>query len=442
MSGHSKFANIKHKKGKSDAQKAKVFTKLGREIQIAVKSGGPDPETNSKLKDVIVKAKAANMPNDNIQRSIKKASGELNTVNYESMTYELILQRMMNRVSANYPNIDTREGSILFNALAPASLELAIMYTELDNVLSESFVGTATREYLLTACLQMGMDISVFSASNGVHKGVFNVEVPIGSRWNYELYNYAVTEYIGLDENNNHEYRMICETEGLAPNTATGDLTAITYTANDLTYARVTECLVEGEDETSDDDIRSTYYEYVNNTTVDGNIKQYERWCTEYKDENGVRGVGNCKILPLWNGDNTVKVSILSASNGIASDELVADLQEYFDPNCEGMGNGVAPIGAFVTVSTASEVKINITADITMQSTYTDTSVIDKALTEYFSNISYEKNKIAYMNIGAVILGVDGVESLNNLSINGDVSDITLGDEEIPVLGTTQWVVS
>lgn len=88
MSGHSKWANIKHKKGKSDAQKAKVFTKLGREIQIAVKSGGPDPETNSKLKDVIAKAKAANMPNDNITRSIKKASGDGNADVMEEITYE------------------------------------------------------------------------------------------------------------------------------------------------------------------------------------------------------------------------------------------------------------------------------------------------------------------------------------------------------------------
>lgn len=88
MSGHSKWANIKHKKGKSDAQKAKVFTKLGRELQIAVKSGGPDPESNSKLKDVIAKAKAANMPNDNITRSIKKASGDGANEIMEEITYE------------------------------------------------------------------------------------------------------------------------------------------------------------------------------------------------------------------------------------------------------------------------------------------------------------------------------------------------------------------
>ena len=88
MSGHSKFANIKHKKEKNDSAKGKIFTRLGREIAVAVKEGGPDPNNNSKLKDVIAKAKSNNMPNDTIERSIKKASGEGNDVNYEHVRYE------------------------------------------------------------------------------------------------------------------------------------------------------------------------------------------------------------------------------------------------------------------------------------------------------------------------------------------------------------------
>ena len=88
MSGHSKWANIKNKKEKTDAQRGKIFTKIGREIAIAVKEGGSDPVNNSKLRDVIAKAKANNMPNDNISRSIKKAAGELGNVNYEEILYE------------------------------------------------------------------------------------------------------------------------------------------------------------------------------------------------------------------------------------------------------------------------------------------------------------------------------------------------------------------
>ena len=88
MSGHSKFANIKHKKEKNDAKRGKIFTVIGREIAVAVKEGGPDPNNNSKLRDVVAKAKANNMPNDTIERGIKKAAGNVDAVNYVSCQYE------------------------------------------------------------------------------------------------------------------------------------------------------------------------------------------------------------------------------------------------------------------------------------------------------------------------------------------------------------------
>ncbi len=88
MSGHSKWSTIKRKKGANDAQRAKIFTKISRELTVVVKAGGPDPESNSKLKDIMAKARAANMPNDNIARTIKKAAGETGGDNYEDITYE------------------------------------------------------------------------------------------------------------------------------------------------------------------------------------------------------------------------------------------------------------------------------------------------------------------------------------------------------------------
>ena len=88
MSGHSKWNNIKRKKGANDAAKAKIFTKIGREMAVIVKQGGPDPNSNSKLRECIAKAKAANVPNDNIERIIKKAAGETDSSNYETIVYE------------------------------------------------------------------------------------------------------------------------------------------------------------------------------------------------------------------------------------------------------------------------------------------------------------------------------------------------------------------
>ena len=121
MSGHSKFANIKHKKEKNDAARGKIFTIIGREIAVAVKEGGPDPNNNSKLRDVIAKAKANNMPNDTIERGIKKAAGDANSVNYVSITYEgygpngtaIIVDALTdnkNRTASNVRNAFTKGG--------------------------------------------------------------------------------------------------------------------------------------------------------------------------------------------------------------------------------------------------------------------------------------------------------------------------------------------
>ena len=124
MSGHSKFANIKHKKEKNDAAKGKIFTIIGREIAVAVKEGGPDPANNSRLRDVIAKAKANNMPNDTIDRGIKKAAGDANSVNYEYVSYEgygpngtaIIVDALTdnkNRTAANVRNAFTKgEGNV------------------------------------------------------------------------------------------------------------------------------------------------------------------------------------------------------------------------------------------------------------------------------------------------------------------------------------------
>ncbi|MCD8098190.1 MAG: YebC/PmpR family DNA-binding transcriptional regulator [Lachnospiraceae bacterium] len=124
MSGHSKFANIKHKKEKNDAAKGKVFTIIGRELAVAVKEGGPDPNNNSRLRDVIAKAKANNMPNDTIERGIKRAAGDAGNVNYEHITYEgygpsgiaIIVEALTdnkNRTASNVRNAFTKgKGSL------------------------------------------------------------------------------------------------------------------------------------------------------------------------------------------------------------------------------------------------------------------------------------------------------------------------------------------
>lgn len=358
---------------------------------------------------------------------------------YENMTYEYIIHRMIDRITTDYPDLDIREGSIVFNAVASAAMEVAIMYTELDNVLNESFVVTASREYILVACEQVGINTDMFAPSSGFFKGLFNVKIDLESRWNLEEYNYMVLEQLDdeTDDDGNtlYAYRMQCETTGSGPNGLTGNLTPIDYTNGDLTVAQLTECLIPGEDETPDEDIVDYYMNFVNDSIVDGNVKQYEEWCDEFP------GIGKSKIFPLWNGDNTVKVSILDAENNVASSTLIDDFQEYLDPNVTGMGDGVAPIGAFVTVSTATPKTINVTCKVKLKEGYTDPSAINDTITAHFKDISYEKTVVSYMTLGAAILDAESVDFITNLTVNGGTADIPLGDEEIPVLGTTNWTV-
>ena len=150
MSGHSKWSTIKRKKGANDAQRAKIFTKLGREIAVIVKMGGPDPNANARLKDIIAKAKSNNMPNDNIQRCIKKAAGEGEADNYEDITYEgygpngiavmvKALTDNRNRTAANMRHyFDKYGGNLGTNGCASIMFERkGIIVVEKENVADE-----------------------------------------------------------------------------------------------------------------------------------------------------------------------------------------------------------------------------------------------------------------------------------------------------------------
>ncbi len=160
MSGHSKFANIKHKKEKNDRAKARIFTKLGKEIMVACKEGGADPNGNSRLRDVIYKAKSNNMPNDNIDRLLKKAAGDSNSANYENITYEgygpngvavivTALTDNRNRCAANVRNAFTKGGG---NMGTVGSVSFLFTEKGVINVLKE----TVDEEVLMDLALNNG----------------------------------------------------------------------------------------------------------------------------------------------------------------------------------------------------------------------------------------------------------------------------------------------
>ena len=163
MSGHSKFANIKHKKEKNDAKKGKIFTVIGREIVMAVKAGGPDPANNSKLRDVIAKAKANNMPNDTIDRGIKKAAGADSADSYEKAVYEgygpngvaIIVETLTdnkNRTASNVKNAFTKGSG---NVGTPGCV--SFMFDNKGQILIEASDDVSEDE-LMEAALEAGAE--------------------------------------------------------------------------------------------------------------------------------------------------------------------------------------------------------------------------------------------------------------------------------------------
>ena len=164
MSGHSKFANIKHKKERNDAAKGKIFTVIGRELAVAVKEGGPDPENNSKLRDCIAKAKANNMPNDTIDRGIKKAAGDAASVNYETLTYEgygpsgvaIIVDTLTdnkNRTAANVRSAFTKGGG---NVGTPGSV--SYMFDKKGQIIIDKEECEMDADELMMAALDAGAE--------------------------------------------------------------------------------------------------------------------------------------------------------------------------------------------------------------------------------------------------------------------------------------------
>lgn len=343
------------------------------------------------------------------------------------MTFEEILQRALDRVP---DSLDKREGSVIYDALAPAAYELALAYEEMYKLHADTYARTATRQGLIDRAAEYGL--KPFPATYAVRKGVFTpaeLEISIGARFNFEELNFTVTEKIAAGE-----YQLTCETVGAAGNFGTGLLLPIDYISG-LETATLTDVIIYGEEEEETETFRTRYFEAINSDARDGNVAQYQQWANEYP------GIGNYKVFPLWNGKNTVKVSILNSENGVASDQLISDFQEYLDPGSKGLGNGVAPIGAVVTVSTATEVPLTITGNVTLAAGYENTADVEGMVKAYLRDIAYKKTVVPYMSLGAVVQDCPCVDFLSDFKVNGGIENIALGAEEFAVLKSLTLVV-
>jgi uncharacterized phage protein gp47/JayE len=335
-------------------------------------------------------------------------------------TYEQLLERMLNSVPSSF---NKKEGSFIYDSQSPVAIELQNLYIHADYIRKMTFVGTAEGSYLDELVNDL-RGMKRISATKAIVTGEFNIDVPIGNRFSGDSLNYVVTEKIS-----DGKFLLECETEGTVGNQYIGMLIPIEYVQG-LETATITEISIPAKDEETDEELRKRFFDSITGDATDGNVRQYEKWIAEHGK------VGRGKVLPLWNGANTVKVSILNADNGVASETLVDEFQEYLDPESKGLGNGVAPIGSIVTVTTATERTINITVDVYLEDGYETTDDVKDNINNLFKNLAYTSTVVNFYEIAGVISSSASVARITNLKVNSGTEDIILGTEEIPVLGT------
>lgn len=362
---------------------------------------------------------------------------------YTQNTHQALLQQMLAMVPSTFDKRDTQPISTAFS---PAAYIAAGLYIDLNQVQLQAAIQTASGEYLDNWAVLGG--ISRYQASAAVRLGVFNTSVPIGSRFSTingaDSIDFTVTAAVS-----GNQYQLTADTPGSIGNDYTGPILPITAIPG-LTSAQITDILVPGDDTETDTELRARLILALTDRPFGGNIASYR---TEIMEMDGV---GAVQIYPVWDGGGTVKCSILGADYLPASPTLVGQVQNAIDPPPnQGLGLGLAPIGAKVTITAPSEAEISVSATLTMQSGYNVgqvQSAVESALEAYLltvrqswadnissTGVAYAAN-IYLARVTAAIIGVTGIVNATNVAINGAAADISLPQtgeaQSVPVLGS------
>lgn len=347
----------------------------------------------------------------------------------DEMTFEYILERMLSRVP---DTVDKREGSIIYDALAPAAAELAKTYMELDVVMDETFVDTASLQYLMLRCKERGVPIHGPTAA--VIEGEFtpaSLLLQSGTRFSCEDVIYTLKEKVS-----DGRYQLEAETAGTDGNRYSGSLLPI-QNVNGLKTAKIATVLVPGTDGDTTETLRERYYASIGGEAFGGNITDYKAKVT------ALPGVGGVKVYPVWNGGGTVKLVIIASDYTVPSDTLVQQVQTAIDPEGNhGGGVGLAPIGHTVTVEGVTAAAVAIQTNITFVDEWnwdSARSQIEEAVRGYFAELSKEwaKTEATAVRISQIetrLLELDAVLDIEGTTLNGQAQNLQIDADSIPTL--------
>ena len=375
--------------------------------------------------------------------------------NLQQYTYEYLMELALSFVPEDR---DKRQGSVIYDALAPFCQVLAAGAIQLRQFYTQTYAVTATGEDLDNRVAEQG--ITRFAATHAVRKITVADEdgnpvvLPLGSRFSTvsstSPVNYTITaQYVEDGVAVPGSYEATCEERGVVGNEYSGNLINITFVQG-LASATMTSILVPARNQETDDELRERYFDALNQKAFGGNIADYREKVME------LDGVGAVQIYPVWNGGGTVKLSIVDPTYGRCSLEFIASIQNEIDPENaageQGSGLGIAPIGHKVTVVTPDEVTINVTANVVLGTNYTKGQVetpIKEALASYIQSLRQSWADATDLNeyscdvfvsrISAAIVNVPGVSNVTGVTLNGQAQDIELTEngqiQQLPKLG-------
>lgn len=347
----------------------------------------------------------------------------------QNNSFNEILERCLARI----PNeLDKREGSIIYDALAPACAELAQLYIALDVYADQTYLASATGEHLDDKVVDYGLTRNPATYAQRIATFVDTnnqpMEIEIGTRMSvpndFGGYNYIVI----APYTTSGQYILKCESAGIIGNEYFGNLLPL-ESINNLGIATLTDVYIAGEDKETDEALRERAIEKLTEIPFGGNIADYK----EYVED--IDGIGACLVIPAWDGGGTVKLVIVTNSYTIPTSTIIDQIQELIDPTQnQGQGLGKAPIGHIVTVAAPTAYNIEVKATISLESGYTLVSLqpdIEAAITAYFKEVQHNwadstTLSIYVAKVTAAILSVKGVSNVAVLKLNDSTSDITI----------------
>ena len=351
----------------------------------------------------------------------------------ENWNVDALLERLLDGARAQFPELDTREGSLIYSALAPAAVELSKLYTALHVALEMSFADTAGREYLVRRAKERSM--APFAATAAVVEAVVEpagLVIPTGTRFRS-----GAVVFVVSGRSAEGRPLLTAESAGAEGNLTGGRLVPVEV-VDGLREASIWALVVPGQDEEGTEAFRRRYIESHQAQSFGGNVVAYREKVL------GVAGVGGVRVFPAHAGPGTVGVGVLGADFRVPSAALVADVQEVLDPRQEGgEGRGWAPIGHRVTVFGVTAFSVAVGTRLVLESG-ANRALVEAAAREaveaYLLELSaaWDRGETLVVRVSQVdtrLLDVAGVLDVTDTMLNGQRGNLSLQVMQVPVLG-------